>query len=154
MSTLVSMTQVEFDAFIERVVPEYAEDKVRAGQWSASDALERSRKEYLDDLPQGMETKSQYLYTVFDGEKEVGMIWLSANPNDPAKNGFISELYVSENYRGKGYGKQAMLLIEEKARELGLKSIGLHVFGVNHAARNLYEAVGYEITSLNMKKVL
>jgi ribosomal protein S18 acetylase RimI-like enzyme len=61
---------------------------------------------------------------------------------------------VDEKYRGRGYGKQAMLLIEEKARELGLKSIGLHVFGVNQAARNLYEAVGYEITSLNMKKVL
>ena len=84
MPTLVPMTQVEYDAFIERVVPEYAEDKVRAGQWAALDALERSRKEYLDDLPQGVETKNQYLYTVFDGEKEVGMIWLSANPNDPA----------------------------------------------------------------------
>ena len=74
MPTLVPMTQVEYDAFIERVVPEYAEDKVRAGQWAASDALERSRKEYLDDLPQGVETKSQYLYTVFEGDKEVGMI--------------------------------------------------------------------------------
>jgi ribosomal protein S18 acetylase RimI-like enzyme len=148
------MTQIECEVFLERVIPEYAEDKVHAGQWDVSDALERSRKEFLDDLPQGVETKNQYLYTVFDGEKAVGMIWLSANPNDATQSGFISELYVDEKYRGKGYGKQAMLLIEEKVRELGLKSIGLHVFGVNQTARKLYEAVGYEITGLNMKKVL
>ena len=154
MSKLVPMTQIECDVFLERTIPEYAEDKVRAGQWDASDALERSRREFLDYLPNGVKTKNQYLYTIFDDEQAVGLIWLSANPNDPAQNGFISELYVDEKYRGKGYGKQAMLLIEEKARELGLKSIGLHVFGVNQAARNLYEAVGYEITSLNMKKVL
>jgi ribosomal protein S18 acetylase RimI-like enzyme len=154
MSKLISMTQFEYDLFLERIIPEYAEDKVRAGQWDETNALERSRKEFLDDLPLGVETKNQYLYTVFDGEKAVGMIWLSVNPNDPTQSGFISELYVDEKYRGKGYGKKAMLLIEEKACELGLKSIGLHVFGVNQTARNLYEAVGYEITSLNMKKVL
>jgi ribosomal protein S18 acetylase RimI-like enzyme len=148
------MTQIECDLFLERVIPEYAEDKVHAGQWDEANALERSRKEYLDDLPQGVDTKNQYLFTVFDGEQAVGMVWLSANLNDVAQSGFISELYVDEKYRGKGYGKQAMLLIEEKARELGLKSIGLHVFGVNQTARNLYEAVGYEVTSLNMKKVL
>lgn len=154
MSQLVPMSQIECEAFLERVIPEYAEDKVRAGQWNEANALERSRKEYLDDLPQGVNTKNQYLFTVFDGGRAVGMIWLSVNPDDPAKNGFISELYVNETYRGNGYGKQAMQLIEEKARELGLKSIGLHVFGSNRSARNLYEAIGYEITSLNMKKVL
>lgn len=154
MPKLIPMTQAEYEVFLERTVSEYAADKVRAGQWDGSDALERSRMEFLDDLPQGVETKNQYLYTVFDREQAVGLIWLSVNSNDPAKSGFISELYVDEGWRGKGYGRQAMLLIEEKARELGLKSIGLHVFGVNQAARNLYEAVGYEITSLNMKKVL
>jgi ribosomal protein S18 acetylase RimI-like enzyme len=61
---------------------------------------------------------------------------------------------VEENQRGKGYGKQAMLMIEEKARELGLNSIGLHVFGSNKVARSLYEAVGYEVTSVNMSKKL
>jgi len=63
-------------------------------------------------------------------------------------------LRIEVGLRGKGYGKQTMLLIEEKARELGLKSIGLHVFGVNTVARNLYEGLGYEISSLNMQKQL
>jgi ribosomal protein S18 acetylase RimI-like enzyme len=148
------MTQTELEVFLERTIPEYAEDKVRAGHWAESEALERSRKEFADDLPQGLQTKNNYLYTLYDGNDAIGMIWMRANMDRPTNDGFILELYVEENQRGKGYGKQAMLLIEEKARELGLKAIGLHVFGSNNIAQNLYKAVGYEVTSVNMSKTL
>ena len=148
------MTQAEYDVFLERTIPEYAEDKVRAGHWAESEALERSRKEFLDLLPQGLQTKNHYLYTLYDNDQAIGMIWLRANIDRPTQDGFIFELYIDESQRGKGYGKQAMLLIEEKARELGLKTLGLHVFGVNRVARNLYESLGYETVSLKMNKVL
>ena len=148
------MTQSELEVFLERTIPEYAEDKVRAGHWAESEALERSRKEFADELPQGLQTKNNYLYTLYDGDNAVGLIWMRANVDRPTNDGFILELYVEEKYRGKGYGKQIMLLIEEKARELGLKAIGLHVFGSNKIAQNLYKAVGYEVTSVNMSKTL
>jgi ribosomal protein S18 acetylase RimI-like enzyme len=148
------MTQAEYEVFLERTIPEYAADKVRAGQWAESEALERSRKEFLADLPQGVQTKDNYLYTLYDGDTAVGLIWMRAYLDRPTKEGFIFELYVDENQRGKGYGKQAMLLIEEKARELGLKAIGLHVFGSNKVARTLYETIGYEVTSVNMSKTI
>ncbi len=148
------MTQSELGVFLERTIPEYAEDKVRAGHWAESEALERSRKEFADELPQGLHTKNNYLYTLYDGDNAVGLIWMRANIDRPTNDGFILELYVEEKYRGKGYGKQIMLLIEEKARELGLKAIGLHVFGSNKIAQNLYKAVGYEVTSVNMSKTL
>lgn len=119
MSKLTSMTQVEFKAFLERTIPEYANEKVLAGHWAEFEALERARMEFQVDLPQGMETKNQYLYTLHDGDEAVGLIWLKANLDRPTKNGFIFELYVNETKRGKGYGRQAMLLIEEKARQLG-----------------------------------
>ena len=61
---------------------------------------------------------------------------------------------LKEEFRGKGYGKRIMSLIEEKARELGIKKIGLHVFAYNDIARNLYESVGYKVESLNMLKDL
>ena len=82
------------------------------------------------------------------------MIWLRANVDRPIRSGFIFDIFIEEKFRGKGYGKQAMLLIEEKARELKLKSIGLHVFASNRAARNLYESLGYQVSSLNMTKEL
>ena len=61
MSKLIPMTQTEYEVFLERTIPEYAADKVRAGQWAESEALERSRKEFLSDLPQGVQTKDNYL---------------------------------------------------------------------------------------------
>jgi ribosomal protein S18 acetylase RimI-like enzyme len=91
---------------------------------------------------------------VYDGEQAVGLIWMRVNLDRPIPSGFIFDLRIDEKFRGKGYGKQAMLLIEEKARELGLKSIGLHVFAYNQVAKNLYESIGYEISSLNMIKKL
>lgn len=154
MSKLIPMTQTEYDAFLKRIIPEYADDKVRAGYWAESEALGKSHNEFKGLLPQGLQTKKHYFYTLYDVDQSVGMIWLRANLDHPTQDGFIFELYIDENQRGKGYGRQAMLLIEEKARELGLKSIGLHVFGSNKVARNLYESVGYETTSVNMSKTL
>ncbi|HVF24423.1 MAG TPA: GNAT family N-acetyltransferase [Anaerolineales bacterium] len=154
MPTLIPMTQPEYEAFVERAIPEYAADNVRAGYWSESEALEKSREGYEKLLPNGLQTENQFLYTLYDASQAVGMIWIRADLQSPVKNGFIFELHVDEKFRGKGYGKQAMLLIEEKARELGLKSLGLHVFAVNNIARNSYESVGYEVSSLNMAKKL
>ncbi|HMV95493.1 MAG TPA: GNAT family N-acetyltransferase [Anaerolineales bacterium] len=154
MSKLIPMTQTEFDAFLEQVVPDYAADNVKAGYWSEEEALEKSRSEFMRLLPQGLQSENHYLYTLYDEDQAVGRIWMRANFDRPTKSGFVFELWVDEQFRGKGYGKQAMLLLEEKAREMGLKSIGLHVFGYNTVARGLYEKLGYEVSSLNMSKNL
>ncbi len=44
--------------------------------------------------------------------------------------------------------------IEIIAKKLGMNKIGLHVFGHNKVARRLYEQLGYEITNINMVKVI
>ena len=154
MTKLVPMTQTEYDAFFEYLIVEYAKDNVRAGYWHESEALEKSRQQTGSLLPKGLQSENTYLYTVYDGDQAVGAIWFKANPNLPTKNGFIFDIEIHEEFRGKGYGKQAMQLIEEKARELGLKSINLHVFASNRVARNLYESLGYQPVSLNMAKSL
>ena len=116
--------------------------------------MQKARESFERLLPQGLQSENHYLYSIYDGDEAVGVIWMRAEIGRPIKSGFIYDLRVDEQFRGKGYGKQAMLLIEDKARELGLKSIGLHVFGYNTVARNLYEGIGYETTSLNMIKQL
>ncbi len=61
---------------------------------------------------------------------------------------------IYEDYRRRGYATQALRAIEEKARELGLNNIALHVFGHNDGARVLYEKVGYVVTDFIMAKDL
>lgn len=154
MSKLIPMTQSEFDAFLERLVPDYAAVNVRAGYWNEDEALEKSRKQTESLLPDGLHTKNHFLYTIYDDNRAVGMIWMRAELDRAVKSGFIFDVEIKEEFRGKGYGKQAMLLIEEKARELGIKRMGLHVFAYNDVAKNLYERIGYKISSMNMLKDL
>lgn len=154
MSKLVPMTQPEFDAFLERHIHDYAADNVRAGFWSREESLRKSREQITSLLPQGLRTRDQYLFTLYDDEKAVGMIWFRAELDRPVKSGFVFYIEIKDEFRGKGYGKQAMYLIEEKARTLGIKQMGLHVFAYNTIARKLYEDIGYKVKSENMMKDL
>jgi ribosomal protein S18 acetylase RimI-like enzyme len=154
MLRLVPMTESELEVFLEKAVPEYAADRVRAGHWSEEEALERSRQSYAELLPQGVKTKNNYLFRIQldeSGEK-IGMIWMKHEALRP--QGFIYEIVLDEAQRGKGYGKQAMLALEKIAKEMGLESIGLHVFTHNTVAVRLYENLGYEVTNQNMTKKL
>lgn len=45
-----------------------------------------------------------------------------------------------------------MLMLEEHVKNEGLESIGLHVFGFNQRAIELYKSLDYQITDLVMVK--
>ena len=149
---LIPMTESEFETYLEVAIPEYAQDKAQTGDWSRDEALERSRKSYENELPQGINTENNYLFRIQieESEEKIGMIWMKHEA--PRKRGFIFDISLDESQRGKGYGKQTMLALEEKARELGVETIGLHVFAKNAVAMKLYNGLGYEVTSQNMTK--
>jgi len=154
MVRLIPMTESEFEVYLEKTVPEYAAENVKAGYWSEEDALERSRKVYAELLPQGVQTENNHLFRIQleDGGEKIGIVWMKHE--SPRPHGFIFDIMLDEVQRGKGYGKQAMRALEETAKELGLESLGLHVFAHNTPAMKLYKALGYEITSQNMVKSL
>jgi ribosomal protein S18 acetylase RimI-like enzyme len=107
-------------------------------------------------LPDGVATKDHTLYDIEDealGSK-VGMIWLGRIMQGTKPAMFIYDFVIDEAHRRKGYGEQALLAAEVQAKALGYDTIALHVFGHNHAARALYEKLGYEITNVNMAKKL
>src|SRR5688572_22938449 len=98
MPTLLPMIQPEFDIFLERSIPEYAADKVRAGNWTEAESLERSRKEFEHLLPQGLNTKDNFLYTLHDENQALGLIWIKVD----MPGAFIYEVYIEEKFRGQG----------------------------------------------------
>lgn len=108
----------------------------------------------MELLPDGVDTPNHHLYIVKDGENRVGVIWMRATLDTAIKTGFIFDITIDADQRGKGYGKKAMQLIEGKARQLGVTQMGLHVFAKNKVACSLYEGLGYETKSLNMTKEL
>jgi RimJ/RimL family protein N-acetyltransferase len=156
MIQLVPMTPTEFDKFLATEVEDYAQEHVKAGNWPADTAVELSRDEFAQLLPNGPTSPNQYLYSIQEIETQaiVGLIWFADQKQGQTRRAFIYDIRIYETEQGKGYGKEAMLAIEDKVKALGIETITLHVFGHNHIARALYEKIGYNIADLIMSKKL
>ena len=156
MVQLAPMQEEEYQAYLDYAIAGYAEDKVRAGNWRAEGALERSREEFMRLLPQGLATPDHYLFTIIDivANTRVGVLWFAVVDWGSGLQAFVYDFEIDEPYRRRGYATRALQALEEKVIALGLPTISLHVFGHNHAARALYEKKGYEITNINMTKTV
>lgn len=154
MIELEPMTEAAFASYLERAVKNYADEKVKAGNWSADEGLERAEHDFGVLLPDGPKTVNQHLFTLQTGNEPVGMIWFAEVRTQPRPTAFIYDFWIDEAQRRQGYGREALGALEAKVKELGLEAISLHVFGHNHTAIELYKQAGFEITNLNMTKDL
>ncbi len=154
MVRLVPMSEADYDAYLQDAIPHYAAEHVRAGNWHPSEALQKAEKEIRQLLPDGVITKDQHLLSIVDEAlgATVGLLWFAVYDAAAHPRAFVYDLRIDEPYRRRGYGSQALLALQEKARELGLDTISLHVFAHNQAARALYDKVGYEVTGTYMAK--
>ena len=151
MVNLEPIQQEDFERFLERGIREYAEDHVRNGNWPAEGALEKSKKEFEHYLPDGIHAKNQYLYSIIhDSGNKIGVLWVQVKD----QKAFIYDFVIDEAFRGKGYGKQALIAMDEKLKSMKVESVGLHVFGDNITAQELYKKMGFQITGIHMKKEL
>ncbi|MDN3905792.1 GNAT family N-acetyltransferase [Arthrobacter sp. YD2] len=76
----------------------------------------------------------------------------ASRPRSSSDAWWVSDIEIHEDHRGKGYGRAAMQLAEVAAAEQGAATLGLNVFGYNTVARDLYESLGYETVSMQMRK--
>lgn len=152
--SLRPMTADEFAAFRSHLVPTYAEEKVRAGDWQETDAESRAADDLDQLLPDGPMTSGTLLLVAEDPDgHRVGHVWVAlSGPRDG--EAWIYDIEVDAEHRGKGYGRALLHAAEQEARGHGVQAMGLHVFGENETARRLYETSGYRTTSLLMRKAL
>lgn len=150
MCHLRAMNAYEFEHYMKSAVENYANELVKSGMHSKKDAMKESQKTFDYLLPDGIDTKDQFLYHIInETDAIVGMIWYGIRPNH---EGFIYDFSILEPFRNQGLGTTTLELIEDEAKAKGLKKIGLHVFGHNVDAIRLYKRMGYDITSMNMSK--
>jgi len=71
--------------------------------------------------------------------KKIGWFMIKLT-NKQARFGLI----LKHTYQNKGYGKQAMKLIEKESKKLGVKKIRLEVLEGNPRALNLYLKSGFK----------
>jgi ribosomal protein S18 acetylase RimI-like enzyme len=149
MIKLVLMNADEYRKYLYSAIKSYAEEKVLSGNWTQEESISKAEEEYKRLLPKGEKTENNFLYTILDHDKAVGAIWLAQLSEE---KGYIYDINIVEIYQGLGYGKEAMKQIENVGQKLGMKKIGLHVFGHNKVARGLYEKLGYQTTNVLMEK--
>lgn len=146
----------EFDAWVEHGKAEYARDMIVNAGAPPDQAREKAESDWQTLLPQRVETFDQFIYAVEDESGErVGSVWFARR--ETQFEGWVAFVYaieIDEQSRGRGFGREAMLLLEDEARARALDRISLNVFGGNEVARNLYRSLGYAESAVWMAKQL
>lgn len=152
---LESVSEEDFQQYIESAIKEYAGEKVMAGNWNRDEAYNLSKKAFSNFLPQGRETPGHSVMTIIESMKKdkVGILWVEWK-NKEWNSAYIWDIVIFEKFRRNGYGFLTLKQLEIMAKEHGSESIVLHVFGHNKPARALYDSLGYYPTNIIMRKDL
>lgn len=147
------MTEAAYLAWRDKGVREYAAEHVKSGGWTAEEAPAKAEAQFVQILPRGLATPGQFLWTVRDAHgADAGILWVGTE-HRPG-HAFIYDIEIADDRRGQGLGSAAMLALEDWARSNGIATIGLHVFGHNTGAWQLYKRLGYVETNVQMEKRL
>ncbi|MDQ6856052.1 MAG: GNAT family N-acetyltransferase [Candidatus Dormibacteraeota bacterium] len=148
-------TPDEYATWSVVALEEYIDEIVASGAMSREAAETKARQEDAEVLPEGLNTPRQLIFRIEADGQSVGWLWLALDKPVPVEGvGYLYDINVDEEFRGRGYGRAAMLLAEEEAQRHGLRAIALNVFGQNTVARALYASLGYRETSVQMRKEL
>jgi ribosomal protein S18 acetylase RimI-like enzyme len=158
MEHSVHVDEVQFEPFNSRDLAEwlvrnnseYIEERVAAGD-SPEEAKANAEASWRRTFPNGSPAPGQLAGRLVWGGQRIGELWVGRFGSDPER-WWVWDVRVDEPFRGRGLGRQAMLLAEELARTNGAVSIGLNVFADNTVARNLYASLGYRESSVHMRK--
>ena len=156
MTVLAPMRPEAYSAYLQAAIAGYAEDNVASGRGPREGALERSRADFADSLPLGLATPDNFLFEIKAEESgpTIGALWFAVEERHGMRGAFVYDLEIQPEWRRQGHAMRAFEALESLVAELGLSSIGLHVFGHNPGAQALYAKLGYGVTGVNMAKNL
>ena len=151
--TVRPMTADEIAAYFSEAVERFAEETMAADPSLTRDAaLANSRDVHERILPEGVDTPGHDFLVALDAAtgRRTGITWLFHEE----LAGFIYDVEVDEAERGNGYGRALMDAAAEHMRGQGMEVLGLNVFGHNHVAHGLYDALGYEVVDRSFNLAL
>ncbi|MFB6819606.1 GNAT family N-acetyltransferase [Streptomyces sp. NPDC056347] len=148
------MTAAEFEAWQRTSVETYAQSWIDQGV-PADQAMRKSLADHARNLPDGLDTEGTRVHVLADGDTVTGHVWVSLlGEDDGETGGFVYDVEVKEEHRGRGHGRALMLQAERITLAAGARRLGLHVFAANTPALRLYESLGYRTTQYNLAKDL
>ncbi|MBU5688065.1 MAG: GNAT family N-acetyltransferase [Candidatus Aenigmarchaeota archaeon] len=84
-------------------------------------------------------------FFIQEGEKEIARAYLYILYNDLHKRpfGFLEDVFVDENYRGKGIGTTILSAVIDEAKKRGCYKLVCTSRYENEAAHNIYKKLGF-----------
>jgi ribosomal protein S18 acetylase RimI-like enzyme len=153
---LKPMSENTFSRYVEESITCYAKDLVLGKIATEEGVLEKLRSDIKRSLPDGISTKDNFLFELRDNTTDelVGYFWYMMQTKLGERVGFICDVLITPEFRRQGRATQVLREFQEKMKAEKVLHIALHVFGHNRNARNLYEKLGFQPTSIQMKKSL
>jgi ribosomal protein S18 acetylase RimI-like enzyme len=152
--TLVPMSADEFTAWQEASIRSFAQDLAQSTGRPLGAALQQAGQQFAELLPDGLDTERVHLLRVVDEtEGVVGTLWTGPQPGR-AGAAHVYDIEIKPEYRGRGFGRAAMLAAEVVALVDGATVLGLNVFGFNETALRLYKSLGYSVVATQMSNTL
>ena len=148
------MSQEEYFKYSVPQLESYAQDIARNFKRPIDEVRIEAKEQVNRVLKEGLSTQGHFLFNVIERKtgETVGHIWY--NVERDKRHAFLYDILIHKLYRGKGYGRKTLQLLEAKLRDMGITQLGLHVFADNQGAINLYKKQDYYTASFNMQKDL
>ncbi len=118
---------------------------------------EKWTKYILEGFERLSKRETDKIFVAEDEQRSlVGYLWVGEGTNmmTGLKHGYIYDIFVREDCRGKGYGRIFMEKAENYCREKNLSRILLMVSVSNERAARLYDKMGYKAEQTYMAKAL
>ena len=145
----------EIAEYVPRLRAAYTEDLREHLHLNAEAAATRAERSATDAFPGGRVAEGNWLFAVEDGEgTRVGVLWLGLPFDGETESLWVYDIEIDEEHRGRGLGRDAMVLAEAETRRLGRSRIKLNVFARNAVARALYLSLGFEEMAVQMSKAI
>lgn len=148
MITIRPMAPHEFPAYRALFIEEYAQDLASTRHIHIDNARDDARKSIDTALPAGPDTAGYRLACIFadDSDEIIGYLWIGLNGN----TAWIADFCLLPLWRGKGYGRQVLMQLQQTLSAMDIHEIGLRVASNNPGAKALYEKCGFAVTGYNM----
>jgi ribosomal protein S18 acetylase RimI-like enzyme len=129
-----------------------------AGEADAEVLLEFMRAYYAFDGHRFDRERAIAALTALLRDPALGRAWLVQDGDVPAgyivlcfgyslewlgRDAFVDEFFLLEEYRGRGWGREAMAFVEEAARAAGIRVVHVEVVKQNAAALEIYRKMGF-----------
>lgn len=144
-----AMTDAEFQEWAARSKDGYAQNWIDHGVPPA-EAHAKVEADHRNLLADGLARPGARFSVLVRDDTVIGVLWVA----DRGGQGFVYDVEVYAEHRGRGHGRTLMLLAEAQCLEAGKDRIGLNVFAGNEPALRLYESLGYEARASYVYKPL